>query len=313
MSYQHKIQNNTIGSLQVALANSFVAINIICSKYLLTTIPLIILLELRYLLGCLVFFPILLNLKKNHISFYMTSNTFSLREKYIYFLMAISGGALFNVIYMAGMKNTTAISTGIISSTIPLLIILLSFIFFQEKIRKNHILSACLVSIGICILNTGFSNTDTTNIQHTYIGNLIVFIAMLPEAMFTILAKMLNTKVHPTLSAFYINLINLLVCTPFFLFVLNANGMKNITLFKLFLSFLVGLSGAFFYYFYNTGISKINAQTAGILTGVIPLSTATLSVIFLHESFTSLTFTGMSLVLISIYFGVRTTTKKAIQ
>ena len=62
----------------------------------------------------------------------------------------------------------------------------------------------------------------------------------------------------------------------------------------------------------TTGISKINAQTAGILTGVIPLSTATLSVLFLHESFTPLTFMGMSLVLISIYLGVRTTTKKAI-
>lgn len=312
MLNKYKFSSHTIGGLQVALANSFVGMNIICSKYLLNTnsISILLLLELRYLIACFIFVPILFQFKKKGLTFYLTENKFSVREKYIYFLMAISGGALFNVIYMAGMRHTTAFATGIISSTLPLFIILLSFIFFKQRIQKYHIASALLVSIGIGILNISLVGDNITENKAAYLGNFIVFIAMLPEAMFTIFAKMLKTKISPMISAYYINLINLIVCTPFLLFSLHES-LQGITRFNLFLCFLIGLSGALFYFFYNSGISKINAQTAGILTGIVPLSTALLSVLFLNESINTLTVIGMTIVLTSIYIGIRKTSEKA--
>ena len=72
------------------------------------------------------------------------------------------------------------------------------------------------------------------------------------------------------------------------------------------LSFLVGLfSGALFYSFYNSGIAKIDSNTAALMTGVIPISSAILAIIFLNEPFHVTTFLGMLCVLISIYVGVR--------
>lgn len=313
MLKHNHFQNHITGSIQVAMANVFVGMNIICSKYLLNSISTITLLELRYFIACLIFIPILFQLKKTNAEFYLSKQKFSRREKYIYFLMTISGGALFNAIYMAGLRYTTAIATGIISSIIPLLVVLLSFVFFKQKIRKKHIVSALFVSIGIGILNISLINEDSTNfMKMAYIGNLIVFIAMIPEAMFTIFAKMIQTKTHPLISAYYINLINLAACTPFFLLTLQITDLQKMTAFDLFLCFLIGLSGVLFYYLYNNGIAKITAQTAGIITGVTPVSTALLSVIFLNESFNMLTFTGMIFVLISIYLGIRKTSEKAI-
>jgi drug/metabolite transporter (DMT)-like permease len=57
--------------------------------------------------------------------------------------------------------------------------------------------------------------------------------------------------------------------------------------------------------FYNRGISKIDSNTAALMTGVIPISSAILAIIFLNEPIQIYTFMGMICVLLSIYLGVR--------
>jgi len=303
------------GSFLVGIANLSGGFNVVATKYLINSLSISVLLELRYLFGILALLPFVC-FSKTKFQFYRTEHKFNHREKIIYLAMALCAGVLFNSIYMLGIKNTTAIATGVIGSTIPLLVVAFSVVFLNQKLKKHHLICALLVTIGITILTVGNArnNSFSTMSMTPQISNLIVFIAMIPEAMFMIFAKMLPHKVFPIVSALYINFINLICCTPFFIFyIVKTNGL-SISSFELFLCILIGIfSGAMYYVLYNIGMSKINAQTAGLLTGIIPISTTILAVFILHEKFGVFSFIGIIFVLLSIYIGVKASSNTSLQ
>lgn len=298
----------TIGVLEVAAANSFVGMNVILNKYLVQHFPIFVLLEMRYFFGVAFLFLICL-FNKNKFKFYKTENQFLYFDYVTYFFMAICGGMLFNCIYMSGLDKTTAMATGIISSSIPTLIAVFAYFLLKQKLKKVHFLCIALVVLGILILNVNDAKGSVSN-SHTgsvlWLGNIIVFLAMVPEALFTVLAKKLKVPVEPVMSALVINGINFLICLPMAFFQILSFGFQNITRIAWFYSFLIGLfSSTFFYIFYNRGIAKIDSSTAALLTGAIPVSTAILAVTFLGESFGVKMALGMFCVLSSIFIGVR--------
>ncbi len=303
-----KKNNCLIGVTEMTIANSFVGVNIILNKYLIEKAPLMLLLELRYIFGVLILLAVSL-LMKSKFQFYLTEEKFSKKDWFIYLLMALSGGVFFNFIYMCGMDKTTATSVGIIGSSIPTIIVLFSFFFLKQPLKQIHVFCIFLVVLGVLILNLSkpiHNNSINFDTSKVWLGNFIVFLAMIPEALFTIFAKMIKIKVSPVISGLFINLLNGLFCLPFAIYSLNEVNIfeldSNIWLF----SFFVGLfSGALFYVFYNRGISKIDSNTAALMTGVIPISSAILAIIFLNEPIQIYTFMGMICVLLSIYLGVR--------
>lgn len=301
-------KNVLIGVLEMSIANSFVGMNVILNKYLTQHFPIFLLLEIRYFFGIVFLFLICL-FTKNKFKFYQTEKKFSFSDGFTYFFMAICGGMLFNCIYMAGLHKTTAMATGIISSSIPTLIAIFSYFLLKQKIKNVHLFCVILVAVGILILNLSHPSASVhVDFEQgsLWIGNAIVFCAMIPEALFTVLAKKLRVPVFPIMSALVINVINFLLCTPMAIYQTWEFGFENVTKVAWFFSFLIGLfSSAFFYILYNRGISKIDSSTAALLTGVIPVSTACLAVLFLGESVTLMLAIGMACVLSSIYVGVR--------
>ena len=53
------------------------------------------------------------------------------------FLQALSGMFLFRIFLLEGLKRTTALESGIITSTTPLILALLSVLFLKESINRN--------------------------------------------------------------------------------------------------------------------------------------------------------------------------------
>lgn len=308
----HLSKSYLIGVFEMLLANLFVGINVVLNKFIVGKVPILVLLEIRYLFGILILFFVTYIVKRN-FAFYLTKERFSKKDWIVYLLMALSGGVIFNLIYILGLDNTTATSVGIIGSSLPTLIAIFSFFILKYPLKRVHLASIVLVFIGVMFLNinkihvNGELSLHVLGSSSMVIGNIIVFIAMIPEALFTVFAKMINIKVCPLVSGLLINLFNAIVCLPFFIYYC-CNGFNiftleaNIWVF----SFLIGLfSGALFYVFYNKGIAKIDTSTAALLTGVVPISAAIFAILLLNEPFGLNTFLGIFCVLISIIIGVK--------
>ncbi len=77
-----RLNDRIVGGLQIAFANFFVGFNIICNKNLVNSVPIPILLELRYFFGMLIMLVMIL-ISRIECKFYLSKQRYTMREKWI--------------------------------------------------------------------------------------------------------------------------------------------------------------------------------------------------------------------------------------
>ena len=73
------------------------------------------------------------------------------RTHYLLFLEAFLGNFLFSITMLFGVSMTSAVSAGVIMSTIPAAVALLSWLFLKEKITLRVGLAVALGAVGIAL------------------------------------------------------------------------------------------------------------------------------------------------------------------
>lgn len=89
------------------------------------------------------------------------------------------------------MKTTSATSAGIISSITLIMIFILAAMLLREKINLQNGLAIVIVMVGLIILNTGMASGS---MEGALLGNCLVLLAVIPEALFSILFLMMNLE-----------------------------------------------------------------------------------------------------------------------
>lgn len=290
-----------VGYIELFLAQVCIGINVITGKLLTGFFPVFLLLAIRFTIGLC---GMLVIMHVQRISIMMIYNRFMLlanKSKFLLFVQAICGGFLFNVFMLYGMKTISATSAGIISSIIPIMIFIISAVFLNEKINFQKIISIVIVVMGFIILNTGRRFDET---ERACVGNFLVLLAVIPEALFTILSKSINKKISSIEAVTFINLFNFILFLPFALINLTHFHLTHLNANLCSQLLLYGLSGGIlFFFFWYRGLTKINANTAALFTGIMPLSTTLLAFIFLNETISINQIIGMLLVTAAIFIG----------
>src|SRR5690606_25164041 len=112
---------------------------------------------------------------------------------------------------MYGVRLTTAVSAGVITSTIPAAIALLSFIVLGERLGRRRALAILLAVLGIAAVNLGATETAGAG---RLMGHLLVLGAVFAEASFTVLAKRLTASMGPLQLSTGVNLVSLCLFLP---------------------------------------------------------------------------------------------------
>lgn len=292
-----------IGYAELTLAQSCVGLNVITGKFLIGYFPIFLLLALRFAIGFAGMLVLARILKISLLKTYHHFVTLRNKDKFLLIFQAACGGFLFNVFILYGMKTTTATSAGIISSITPIMIVILSVTLLREKINFQKSLAIVIVMIGLVVLNTGKS---TDSISGELIGNFLVLLAVVPEALFTILSRSIGKKMSEMEAVILVNFFNLVMFVPFALMDLGGSAWPTPAPFTIVLLFLYGISGGImFFLFWYRGLSKINANTAALFTGVMPVATTIFAYLFLHEPIHRVEIVGMLLVILAIFVGCK--------
>jgi len=302
--YKWRMESNHqkyIGYTELALAQCCVGLNVITGKFLITLLPIFFLLFVRFMIGMLGMLAIA---RYKHITIktiYRSFMKLSLHDRWLLIIQAACGGFLFNVFILWGMKHTSAVSAGIITSATPIFIFILAFIFLHERVNKQKILAIITAMLGLVVLNTGkVEAVGATSL----IGNLLVLLAVIPEAFFTILSKSIGKKLHQLEAVTLVNFFNVLMFIPF-LFIdipslhgeyLNANTIMLIILYGV-------TGGMLFFLLWYRGLTRVPANIAALFTGVMPVSTTVLAFLFLQEPIHLSDMVGMLLVILAIFIG----------
>ncbi|MCK5812888.1 MAG: DMT family transporter [Cocleimonas sp.] len=199
-------------------------------------------------------------------------------------LLAVLSVTAFNTLAYIGLQYTTATNGTLLNSFIPIFILIISSLFFAEKINSLQIAGVIVSLLGVFII---LSKLDINVIKQLSFnkGDLWILIGSLDWALYSIFLKHYRPSELGALSFLGSTMIlGLIILLPLYLInPFNEAGllMNQSTLFALLYTAL--FPSIFAYLAWNYGISKVGASIGGQFIHLMPLFAVLMAVVFLNE------------------------------
>jgi drug/metabolite transporter (DMT)-like permease len=283
------------GMLFLILAQVMVGVNIVFSKYILSSMPMLVILTLRFALAALILLPLHWLTPARKLPIYAYFSKLTLRDWCFIMAQALCAGVLFNFLILSGLRYTDANVAGIITSALPAIIALMSWVILGEKISGKKAICVCFATAGLIVI--ACDKLKGITVSHSFLGDMFVLLSLIPEATYYILSK-IHTNTLPVflisslLNAF--NAVILFCCIGFTWEPLTIHLMDGIIL------IILGLSSGLFYVFWYFGCQKVDGVMASLSTAVMPLATVIFAWMLLREQLTLGQAIGMGMVIFSI-------------
>lgn len=233
-------------------AGSFTA-----TRIALTELPPSTIVWIRMASGFILLFPFCLRLFPKNIT---------MGEIRLLVLMALFQPCLYFLLEANALRFTTASQAGVISSTVPMFVAVLSAVFLGEKTGKTAMAGLAVSVLGVAWLTFG-SGADA-KAANPALGNIMELGAMVCAAGYMVLTRRLSAKFNP----WVLTLIQVASGVLFFsggaadAFHAEWSGRVITAVVYLGVFVTVGAFGL-----YNWGISKIPATRAAVFINLVPV------------------------------------------
>jgi drug/metabolite transporter (DMT)-like permease len=281
-------------ALSMSLVGSYVAL----SKPLAAAIPVFLLAWLRFGIGGL---AMLHWLRKPPHEAPMTAQT-----RKLLFLESFLGNFLFTICMLYGVSLTSAVSAGVIMASIPAVVALLSWAFLRERIGSRTWAAIACAALGIALLGLGkpegtAHSLNAAAANKAWLGNLLVFGAVLCEAAYAVIGKKLTGALGPKRITALINLWGFALVTPFGAYLawrFDFTGVQpGIWLLLVFYSLAASIWTV---WLWMTGLRQVPAAQGGVFTVMLPVSAALVGVFALGEHLSLLQVLAFALALTGV-------------
>lgn len=218
------------------------------------------------------------------------------------FLMAFTGVAGFNTLVYIALHYTTSINASLVNTSTPILIYILSFFVFRERLNKFQWLGTALSVIGVLFILSGGTFTNLTAFTFNK-GDLIVIVAVLCWSVYSILLKK-YAHALPGMSTFLFSIfLGMVMLFPLFIMELSHPTTNIVWSVKgIFAILYIGIFASIFAFLaWNTGVVQLGANRAGIFLNLIPVFAALFAMVFIGERLATFQVVGGLLVGIGVY------------
>jgi len=264
-------------ALSMSLVGSYVAL----SKPLVAAFPVFLLAWLRFGIGGLAMAHWL---RKPADEPRMTSQT-----RMLVFLESFLGNFLFSICMLFGVSMTSAVSAGVIMAAIPAVVAVLSWLFLGERVSRRTWAAVGCAAAGIALLavaqpghGAGGANNPPAS---AWLGNLLVFGAVLCEAAYAVIGKQLTGVLGPRRITALINLWGFALVTPFGLYAATRFDFSGVGVSQwLLLVFYALAASVWTVWLWMTGLKTVPASQGGVFTVMLPVSAALVGVLVLGET-----------------------------
>lgn len=290
------MDKKVISYFQLAGAMTIVGSTVVVGKMITNQFPIFLSQELSLMIAL----PILIYLS---IKMEGGLKVVGRRDMIFLFLQAFTGIYLFRVLLLCGLKYTSASESGIITSTTPVVLAVISFIFLREKVTRNKAVGIIIVLLGILIINIFGGMTEIERGSNPVLGNLLVFSAVICEALFTIFRKLVSKRITPIVCSTYVVMFGILIFFPFSLYEAKGFEFFKYSIFEYMPIIYYGIFGTVLaYILWFKGVRYVEASTVAVYTGVMPISSVCLSYIILQEAFSWIHIIGILIVISGVLF-----------
>jgi len=216
------------------------------------------------------------------------------------FFAALFGVGINMVFYLKGLELTTPIHASVIITIVPILILLLSAFFLNEKLTKLKILGVLLGFCGGVILTVlGKSARAADNVV---LGNLFIFLNAVFYSGYVIIIKRLTAKYHPFTFIKWLFLFGFFMVIPFGYedtITIEWSSFSNYTWFLL--TFVV-VGATFGTYFFNPlALRSLKASTVGIFVYLQPVIAGVFALVTGKDTINGIKILAMCLIFLGVY------------
>ena len=289
--------NRLIAYACLALSMSLVGSYVALSKPLVAAFPVLLLGWLRFGIAALAMLPWL---KKPAAEAPMTPQT-----RRLLFLESFFGNFLFSICMLYGISLSNAVSAGVVMASIPAVIALMGWAMLGERVAPRVWAAAGCAVLGQAILAFSHaepaSDTGVAAGADLWLGNLLLFGAVLCEAAYTVIGKKLTGSLGPKRISALINLWGFALMTPLGLYLalqfdFGAVALATWTL----LVFYALAASVGTVWLWMTGASRLPVAHSGIFTVMLPISAVLVGVLVLGESLSALQLLAFAIALAGI-------------
>jgi drug/metabolite transporter (DMT)-like permease len=231
-----------------------------------------------------------------------------IKEKfYSILLMSITSISIFNSVVYYSLNFTQVLNGALMISTIPVLIIFISFIFRVEKINLNQVLGLILSITGVVIIITQLEFSRLIHLDLNK-GDLWLLVAMLSWAIYSTMLKTHKTGLNYLTFISVIVALGLIFLFPQFLFEFNNQDLIKFNFaFILIISYVVLFAGLGAYIFWNKAVLIVGPSRAGIFLHLMPVFSSFMAIFLLNEKFMNFHIFGAIAIILGIYLSSKKT------
>jgi len=216
-------------------------------------------------------------------------------------LLGLTGVFAYNILFLTGLRYIDAGRASLIIANNPILISLLSALFFKERLSGIKAIGICLSVTGAMVVISNGRIVDFASYR-IGIGELLIAGCVLSWVAYSLIGKYVMAGLSPLVSVTYSAVIGALLLFIPALFsgltaaVLHYTVLDWVNLFYLgFFGTVLGFS------WYYQGIERIGPMRASVFINFVPISAIMLSFLVLKEQITLSILLGALLVILGVY------------
>ena len=285
-------------ALSMALVGSYVAL----SKPLAAVLPVFLLAWMRFGIGGI---AMLHWLRKP-----VDEPPLAPQTRRLLFLQSFLGNFLFTICMIYGVSLTDAVTAGVTLAAIPAAVAVMGWLFLRERVAPRTWAAVVCAVAGIALYSLSKQEHSahigqapgTQNTQNlAWLGPLLLLGAVVCEAAYTVIGKMLTSSLGPKRITSLINLWGFVLSTPFGLYAawhfdFAAVGWGTWTL----LVFYGLAASVWTVWLWMTGLKSVPAAQAGVFTVMLPVSAAAVGVLFMGERLTAMQLLAFGIALLGL-------------
>ena len=202
----------------------------------------------------------------------------------IVLVLAATGMAFFNMIAYVGLAGTTALNVLLLQSSVPLVVTVLAFAFFNERPSAWQ-LGAVAISLAGVAFVVAHGSVSALRAFHFFRADVWIMVSVVIYGCYIVLLRR-RPEVHPLSFMLAAAGVSAVMMAPFYAWDLSRGlrivnnwqdygGIVYMAVFPSFISYLL----------FNRGVQLIGSVRAGQSTHLMPIFGSVMAVMFLGESF----------------------------
>lgn len=266
-----------VAYLELTVAMITVGASAVVGKRMVEELPLFLASALRFGLAAAILVPLLLWREGGR-------PTIGRRDLGTLYVQTLTGVFGFGLFWLSGLRCQTAAEGGIVASSTPAAIALVSFGLLGERPRRRRVLGIALAVGGVAAM-TAFGNGGVGERgPRPLVGNALILGAVAGEACFVVLGKRAGIRLAPLTTATAVTVFGFLLFLPVAVADARVTDFSSVTTtaWLAVIAYALGPTVLGYLLLYR-GLARVPASAAAVFTGVVPISAVVFAVLLLGE------------------------------